>query len=72
MQPKTARKARAKARQEQELLIAYLRYALEDVRPVSARSADLLAGAIAVLAEDAMKNAGTGGKPAVKHDIRMH
>jgi hypothetical protein len=39
-----------------DLLIAYLSYALEDIRPLSPRSTALLASAITALAEDANVN----------------
>lgn len=40
-------------RSESELLITYLRYAIEDVRSISPQSASLLVSAIAALTNDA-------------------
>ena len=49
-----------------ELLIAYLFYALEDIRGQSPRAALLLANAITALAEDSQLNA-----DAIKKSMRV-
>jgi hypothetical protein len=55
-----------------ELLIAYLTYAVEDVRPMSARSAKLLVAAIGALAEDALHDTACGASLNPDDSARAH